>query len=146
MCYFVSIGAKAPAHLLAQSFDEHADFDVAASTSCASVARAFPADDEVCLVTWHGCSCDLVAPRKRINLAVESRASKPFVAFRRAVLSVARQFGGVRLLVHRHGETCRLPAPAARVTLTIGDFLSREHWFVEDMVMDIAGREAMDDR
>lgn len=139
MCYFVSVGAKAPAYRLAKSFDERADFDVAASTFCASVARAFPADDEVCLVTWHGCSCDLVAPRKQINLAVDSRARKPFVAFRHAVLSVARQFGGVRLLVHRHREPCLLPAPAARVTLTVRDFLSREHWFVEDIIMDIAG-------
>lgn len=141
MCYFVSIGARASARLLAQAFDEHADLDVAASPSCAPVARAFPVDDEVCLVTWHGCSCDLIAPRKPLTASVDSRTTKLVAAFQRSVIRVAKQLGSVRLLVHRHGEPCRLPAPSARLALTVHDFVSREHWFVEDVVMEVRGSE-----
>ena len=140
MCYFVSIGARAPVHLLAEVFDEHAGLDVAASPACAPIARAFPVDDQVCLVTRRGCSCDLLAPSKRPS-AAGSRSTKLTAAFQGAVVSVARQLGSVRLLVHRHRDPCRLPAPGLRLTLTALEFINREHWFVEDMVMEMSDRE-----
>jgi hypothetical protein len=40
------------------------------------------------------------------------------------------------LLVHRVRQP-RLPAPASRLSLTIEQFLQREHWFIEDVVMEV---------
>ncbi len=142
MCYFVSIGASAPARLLAEAFDGQAELDIVASPVCAPLARAFPVEDEVCLVTWRGCSCDLVAPSQRPTSAVDSRPTRLAAAFQRAVVSVARRLGSVRLLVHRHREPRRLPAPGARLVLTVHEFISREHWFVEDVVIEISGSES----
>jgi hypothetical protein len=110
-------------------FDEQ-DLDVAASPVCAAVARAFPVEDEVCLVTWRGCSCDLVGPSKRMPKLVAN--------FRRSVIRVAGELGSVRLLVHRHRDPCLLPAAGGRLRLTVHEFVSREHWFVEDVVMEIS--------
>jgi hypothetical protein len=130
VCYFVSIGSRAPARLLARVFDEHTALDVAASPVCVPVARAFPVGDEVCLVTWRGCSCDFVGPERRTPNLVG--------AFQRCVVKVARELGSVRLLVHHHREPCRLPAPVPRLGLTVHEFVSREHWFVEDVVMEVS--------
>lgn len=134
MCYFVSIGARAPARLCAEAFDEQADFDVAASPLSGPIAKAFPVDDEVCLVTWRGCSCDLLGPSERTTAVVGSLAT----AFQRAVVRIASRLGSVRLLVHRHRERC-LPAPSGvHLTLTLHEFMTREHWFVEGAVMEIS--------
>ncbi len=141
MCYFVSIGAKAPVCVLAEVFDAQADLDVAASPAGAPIARAFPVDDHVCLVTSRGCSCDLLAPSNRPS-AVGSRSTRLTAAFQGAVLRVARQLGSIRLLVHRHRDPGRLPAPGMHLTLTAHEFMNREHWFVEDVVMEIAGGES----
>ena len=130
MCYFVAVGARAPARLLVRVFDEQAELDVSVSPVCAPVARAFPVEDEVCSVTWRGCSCDLVGPSKRMPELVAN--------FRRSVVRVAGQLGSVRLLVHRHREPCLLPAAGARLRLTVQEFVSREHWFVEDVVMEVS--------
>lgn len=128
-------------HLLAEVFDEHAALDVAASPACAPIARAFPVGDQVCLVTWRGCSCDLLAPRRR-SLAVGSPSTKLTSAFQGAVVGVARLLGSVRLLVHRHRDPCPLPAPGVRLALTAHEFRNREHWFVENVVMEISSGEA----
>jgi hypothetical protein len=133
VCYFVSIGARAPGHLLAQVFDEWADLDVSVSPANAAIARAFPIEDEVRLVTRRGCSCDLVGANER--------TTKTVAAFRSSLVRVVEQFGSVRLLVRRQLEPCRLPASPARVAFTVHDFIRRKHWFLEDVVLDISGRE-----
>jgi hypothetical protein len=136
VCYFVSVGAEAPARLWTRAFAEQAELDVATSPICAAVASAFPAGDEVRLVTWRGCSCDLVGPKRR--------APKLVAAFQASVVSVARELGSVRLIVHRHRRPCQLPAPAARVALTVHEFVSLENWFVEDVVMEILAASAQE--
>jgi hypothetical protein len=139
VCYFVSVGATAPTRLLAQVFDQQAELDVAAPQACAFIARAFPADDRVCLVTWRGCSCDLIAPNKRSTAALSNAAALQ-AAFQRSVLRLVRQLGSVRLLVHRHRQPCQLAVPGASLALTVEEFLGRERWFVEDVIMDIRER------
>jgi hypothetical protein len=133
VCYFVSVGARAPARLLTQVFDEQAELDVVPVPTCAPLARAFPAEDQVCLVTSCGCSCDFVGPHKRRTPA---ESAKLIAAFRRSVIRVVGQVGSVRLLVHRIRQP-RLPAPALRLALTVEEFLQREHWFIEDVVMEV---------
>jgi hypothetical protein len=133
VCYFVSVGARAPARLMTQVFDEQAELDVAPLPSGAPIARAFPAEDQVCLVTSCGCSCDFVGPHKRRTSA---ESAKLMAAFRRSVVRVVGQVGSVRLLVHRVRHA-RLPAPTSRLSLTIEEFLQREHWFIEDVVMEV---------
>ena len=133
MCYFVSLGARAPARLMTQVFDEQAQLDVAPLPTCAPLARAFPAEDQVCLVTSCGCSCDFVGAHKR-RRPVES--AKLIAAFRRSVVRMVVQVGSVRLLVHRIRHP-RLPAPASRLSLTVDEFLQREHWFIEDVVVEV---------
>jgi hypothetical protein len=126
VCYFVSVGAKAPAHRLAWVFEERADLEVFASP----VVSAFPDEDAVRMVTWRGCSCDLVLPSQR--------ATKLLAAFRSCIVSVARELGSVRMMVHRHRGPCQLPAPGPRRTLTVDEFLSDRGWFVEDVVLEVA--------
>jgi hypothetical protein len=138
VCYFVSIGAKAPGRLLAEAFDEQAGLDVVALPVCAPVAKAFPADDEVCLVTWRGCSCDLLGPGKRPASAVDSGATRLATAFKSAVVRVATQLGSVRLLVHRHREPSDLLLPRGpQLTLATHELMTREAWFTEERVMEI---------
>jgi hypothetical protein len=138
VCYFVSVGAKAPGRLLAEVFDEEAALEVAISPVWAPVPSAFPADDQVCLVTWRGCSCDLIRPAEGAS-AVGLRSTKLTAAFQAGVVSLVSQLGGVRLLVQRHRPRCLLPAPTARLALTIHEFVSRESWLVEDVLLDISG-------
>lgn len=134
MCYFVSAGARAPAHLMTQVFDEQAELEVTLLPSCAPLARAFPAEDQVCLVTCCGCSCDFLGAHKRRTSA---ESAKLMAAFRRSVVRIAGQLGSVRLLVHRERHRRRLSAPASILSLTVDEFLQRDHWFVEDVVMEV---------
>lgn len=136
MCYFVSVGVRAPARLLTQVFNEETEFDIAVAPVCSAVQRAFPAEDEVCLVTWRGCSCDLVESRKRPG------STKLLAAFQTSVIGLVRRLGDVRLLVHSHREPCLMPVPVAGLPLTVYDFLTQESWFVEDVVMEISERPA----
>ena len=137
MCYFVSVGAKAPARLLAEAFDEHAALEVAVSPVCAPVTSAFPADDQVCLVTWRGCSCDLIRPAKDA-WARSPGSNKLTAAFQAGVVRVATHLGSVRLLVQRHRPPYRLPAPSPRLALTLHEFVSGESWLAEDVLLDIS--------
>lgn len=133
MCYFVSIGARAPACLFAQVFDERAELDVAISRGCTPVASAFPVGDEVCLVTWRGCSCDLVAPG--------NRATELVAAFQRSVVELVRRFGSLRMLVHRDREPSPSWAPGPPLPLSVRQFMGHEGGYVEDVVMEISANE-----
>jgi hypothetical protein len=143
VCYFVSAGARAPARLMTQVFDEQAELDVTLLPSCAPVARVFPAEDQVCLVTSCGCSCDFVGPHKRRPSA---ESAKLIAAFRRSVVRVAGQLGSVRLLVHRGRHPRQLPAPASILSLTVEEFLQRDRWFIEDVVMEVRPDESFPPR
>lgn len=138
MCYFVSVGVRAPARLMTEVFDEQAELDVAPLPSGAPLARVFPAEDLVCLVTSSGCSCDFVGPHKRRTSA---ESAKLIAAFRRSVVRVVGKVGSVRLLVHRTRGP-RLPAPASRLSLTVEEFVQRERWFIEDVVMEVCRDES----
>lgn len=133
MCYFVSIGARAPAHLLVQVFDEWAELDVAIASVRTPVASAFPVDDEVCLVTRRGCSCDLVAPGKR--------ATELVAAFQRSVVELARRFGSLRMLVHRDREPSPSRVPGPPLSLSVRQFMGHDGRYVEDVVMEISANE-----
>ncbi|MEO6602248.1 MAG: hypothetical protein ABIQ16_20370 [Polyangiaceae bacterium] len=76
--------------------------------------------------------------------AANPQTSK-LAAFQDSIVGIARELGSVRLLVHRHwrksSKQSQLPAPSAPVELTVGEFLTRQHWFIEDLVMEVSGRE-----
>ncbi len=144
MCYFVTIGASVPGRRLVQVFDEEAGLDVGALPVCGSVAKAFPRDDQVRMVTWRGCSCDLVGPTAG-DASSQPQAKKLRATFRSCVARMARELGGVRLLVHRHGgdwgRPCELAACGSRRPLTVRELLSSEHWLIEDVLVEVTSGE-----
>lgn len=141
MCIFVAVGVDAPAPLMAHVFDEQAELDVGVAQACAQVAKIFPAKDQVRLVTYRGCSCDLLQPPCGSS-PERLEAAKCALGFRRAVAELVRQVGSVRLLVHRHAGTprqpCRGPHPRARFKLEVREFMTCREWFVEDVLMEVA--------
>jgi hypothetical protein len=130
--------------LIAQMFDEQAALDVGVLPVCAAVAKAFPHDDEVCLVTWRGCSCDLVGPvpgqTSRVARAQELRAP-----FRSSVARISRELGSVRLLVHRHGglprDPCHPVVLGSQGPLTIRELMGRSNWLIEDVLLEITSHD-----
>jgi hypothetical protein len=143
VCYFVAIGAKAPRWVLAQVFEEHPELDVGKVAVCSQVEPVFPGSDEVILVTRRGCSCDLLGP------AAQSSASKATtqplaLAFQQGLITLAREVGSVRLIVHRHagrpGTHCCYPHPGARISLEMAELMKRERWFVEDVLIEVQAR------
>lgn len=141
MCYFIAVGAKAPRRVLAQVFEEHGELELGAVAVCSEVASTFPSSDEVGLVTWRGCSCDLLGRAVQLS---KTNTGALTLAFQRGVMALARELGSVRLIVHRHAgrpsAQCRKPAPRASFRLEVHELLKCERWFIEDVLIEVQGR------
>ncbi len=131
MCYFVTVGARTSAQLLAEHFERESELEIDVCRLPAGDTSVFPEGDEVCLVTRYGCSCDLVGK--------SARTKNVAAAFERSVAQIARRFGGMRIVIRRHRDLGRRPAGAVR--LTAAEMLGRRDAFIEDVLLDITGDE-----
>lgn len=143
MCYFVAVGAAAPAWAIARVFEELADLDRRATAICPHVASSFPSGDQVRVITAHGCSCDLLDPGTS-RVQPNPHARRLTQRFQRGIVALARDAGSVRLLVHRHAgqpsSRCRVPDPRACIRLEVHELMSVRPWYVENVLMEVRGR------
>jgi hypothetical protein len=137
MCYFIAVGANTKASAIAGLFEEEHDFDVGVLVPFPYMARAFPSDNLVRLVTRRGCSCDLVPVRSNRNRTLER--AKASAIFRKAIAKGARDFGIIRIFVHRPTrEPNAGTPPGARSSITSQGVLICDRWLVEDTLIEVS--------
>jgi hypothetical protein len=133
MCYFLTIGAEAPAWRLAALLMDRLEIDLEAALEPASIRAAFPHEDDVRRVTHRGCSCDLVvrpAPREFPRSSVSLTGP-----CRRAIARAVADFGALRLLVRANQDAS---VPARPLAMALDEFRLADRELPTDRIIEVA--------
>jgi len=140
MDYFVALSASAPLRELERTLhDACAELDVRPVPD-SQLREAFPNTENVVWVAIRRVPPDDLRLRPLISPRLVSHRHTPTAVLRRLVLTAARAFGGVRLLVHPAGGLEPFWArPVRRQTTTLAGFLRSGRVVQDGTLLSIEG-------